>query len=164
MEMVSDAVRDKVFITTSHQSCDNGVKHFVNRYELSSLYPSFKTQPRPDGHVYPVPVHNVKAMIESLLYSPLMDNHVNLLFPNPDNPLEGPPPLSDMMLADIYTGKAYLCAHGLLCTEPNHLLCGIILYIDKIATYHHGHLSLEPVYFTLTMFNQKTCHQPQAIS
>jgi hypothetical protein len=161
MEMVSDAVRDKVFITTTYRSRDNAIKHFANRYELSSMYPTFKTQPSPDGRVYPVVVHDAKAMIESLLYSPLMDNHDNLLFPNPDNPLEGPPPLSDM-LADVDTGKAYRRAHSLLCTEPNHLLCGIILYIDKIATDRHGHLSLEPVYFTLTMFNRKTRNQPQA--
>jgi hypothetical protein len=49
-------------------------------------------------------VHNAKAMIESLLYSPLMDKDDNMLFPNPDNPLEGPPPLSDK-LADVDTGS-----------------------------------------------------------
>jgi hypothetical protein len=161
MEMVSDAVRDKVFITTTYRSRDNAMKHFAERYELSKLYPTFKTQPSPDGRVYPVVVHDAKAMIESLLYSPLMDDMDNLLFPNPENPLEGPPLMSDT-LADVDTGKAYRRAHSLLCTEPHHLLCGIILYIDKIATDRHGHLSLEPVYFTLTMFNRKTRNQPQA--
>jgi hypothetical protein len=161
MEMVSDAVRDKVFITTTYRSRDNAMKHFADRFELSTMYPSFKTQPSPDGRVYPVVVHDAKAMIESLLYSPLMDDMSNLLFPNPENPLEGPPPMSDI-LADVDTGRAYRRAHTLLCTEPHHLLCGIILYIDKIATDRHGHLSLEPVYFTLTMFNRKTRNKPQA--
>ncbi len=161
MEMVSDAVRDKVFITTTYRSRDNAIKHFANRYELSSMYPTFKTQPSPDGRVYPVVVHDAKAMIESLLYSPLMDNEDNLLFPNAENPLAGPPPMLDI-LADVDTGKAYLRAHNLLCTQPHHLLCGIILYIDEIATDRHGHLLLEPVYFTLTMFNRKTRNQPQA--
>jgi hypothetical protein len=100
-------------------------------------------------------------MIKSLLYSPLMDDDDNMLFPNLDNPLEGPPPISDI-LADVDTGKAFHCAHSLLCTEPHHLLCGLILYIDKIATDRHGHLSLEPVYCTLTMFNRKTRNKPQA--
>jgi hypothetical protein len=54
MEMVSDAVRDKVFITTTYCSCENAMKHFANLYELSTIYPSFKTQPSPDGRVYPV--------------------------------------------------------------------------------------------------------------
>jgi hypothetical protein len=57
-------------------------------------------------------------------------------------------------LADVDPGKAYPRAHTLLCREPQHLLCGIILYIDKIATDRHGHLLLEPVYFTLTMFKE----------
>jgi hypothetical protein len=83
MEMVSDAVCDKVFITTTYRSRENAMKHFANCYELSMMYPSFKTQPSPDGWVYPVVVHDAKAMIESLLYSPLMDDTDNLLFPNP---------------------------------------------------------------------------------
>jgi hypothetical protein len=106
-------------------------------------------------------VHDAKAMIESLLYSPLMDDDANLLFPNLDNPLEGVPPFSDM-LADVDTGKAYCHAHSLLCTQPHHLLCGIILYIDKIVTDHHRHLSLKPVYFMLTLFHWKTRNEPQA--
>ena len=90
-----------------------------------------------------------------------MDDHNNLLFPNPDNHLEGLALLSEV-LADTDTGRAYRHAHNLLCTQPHHLLCGVILYIDKIATDCHGHLSLEPVYFTLTMFNRRACNQLQA--
>jgi hypothetical protein len=41
-------------------------------------------------------------------------------------------------------------------------MCGIILYIDKLAVDHHGHLSLEPVYFMMSLFNQKTHNKPQA--
>jgi hypothetical protein len=100
-------------------------------------------------------------MIELLLYSPLMDDTDNLLFPNPENPLKGPLPMSDY-LANVDTGRAYQQAHTLLCMEPHHLLCGIILCIDKIATNRHGHLSLEPVYFTLTILNRQTHNKPQA--
>jgi hypothetical protein len=42
------------------------------------------------------------------------------------------------------------------------MLCGIIVYIDKLATDRHGHLSLEPVCFTLSIFNQKTRSLPEA--
>jgi hypothetical protein len=35
-------------------------------------------------------------------------------------------------------------------------------YIDKLATGRHGHLSLEPVYFTLSFFNKKTRNRPEA--
>jgi hypothetical protein len=54
-----------------------------------------------------------------------MDNDDNLLFPNPDNPLEGPPPLSDM-LADVDTGKALIsCAR-------NHIIYYVALYCTLI--------------------------------
>jgi hypothetical protein len=77
-------------------------------------------------------------------------------FPILKNPLKA-------YLADVDRGKAYQRVHTLLCTEPHHLLvCGIILYIDKIATDRHGHILLEPVYFTLTMYNHQTCNKPQA--
>jgi hypothetical protein len=36
MEMVLDAVRDKVFITTTYRSWDNAIKHFADQYELST--------------------------------------------------------------------------------------------------------------------------------
>jgi hypothetical protein len=41
-------------------------------------------------------------------------------------------------------------------------MCGIILYIDKLAVDCPGHLSLEPVYFTLSLFDQKTHNKAQA--
>jgi hypothetical protein len=68
------------------------------------MYPSFKTQPSPDGRVYPAVVHDAKAMIEPLLYSPLMDDTDNLLFPNPENPLEGPPPYARYIII-MFWGK-----------------------------------------------------------
>jgi hypothetical protein len=78
-----------------------------------------------------------------------MDDN-NLLFPNPDDPL-APPPIEVTNIADIDTGCVYRNAYNHLCHRPNHLLCGIICYIDNLATDHHGHISLEPVYFTLSI-------------
>jgi hypothetical protein len=66
-------------------------------------------------------------------------------------------------LADIDTGRSYRNAYDLLCRgKPKHILCGIILYIDNLAVNRHGHLSLEPVHFTLSIFNQKTRNKPEA--
>ena len=101
-------------------------------------------------------------MIHSLLTSPLMEDDSNLLFPNLDDPLE-PPPAVVHMLADIDTGRSYGKAYDLLCHGfPCHILCGTIIYIDKLAVDRHGYLSLEPVYFTLSIFNQKTRNKPEA--
>jgi hypothetical protein len=143
MEMILDAVRDKVFITTTYCSRDNAIKHFSNRHKLSSMFPKVKTQPSPDERVYPVVVHDAKAMIESLLYSPLMDNEDNLLFPNAENPLAGPPPMSDI-LADVDTGKAYLRAHN--------LLYPIIYYVASFCTL----IRLLPIAMVISRLNRCT--------
>jgi hypothetical protein len=94
-------------------------------------------------------------MIKSLLYSSLAKDDNSLLFPNPDDPL-APPPSVVQNIADIDIGNVYQTAYKNLCTRPNQVICGIICYKDKLATDRHGHLSLEPVYFTLSIFNQKT--------
>jgi hypothetical protein len=86
-------------------------------------------------------------MIESLLYLSLAKDNNNLLSPNPDDPL-APPPSVVHNIADIETGDVYRNAHKNLCTRPNQVVCGIICNIDKLATERHGHLYLEPVYFT----------------
>ncbi len=91
-----------------------------------------------------------------------MEDDSNLLFPDLNDPL-APPPLTVNTLADIDTGRIYRGAYDLLCRgRPNHVLCGIILYIDKLAVDCHGHLSLEPIYFPLSIFNQKTRNKPEA--
>jgi hypothetical protein len=129
---------------------------------MQRLYPTILTQASPINHrFYPVPVHDARAMIESLLYSSLANDDSNLLFPNPEDPL-APPPTEVTSIADIDTGRVYRNAYNTLCHRPNHLLCGIICYIDKLATDRHGHLSLEPVYFTLSIFKQKIRNRPDA--
>jgi hypothetical protein len=82
-------------------------------------------------------------MIESLLYSSLAKDDNNLIFPNPADPLALPPSVVQN-IADIDTGFVDRNAHKNLCTRPNQVVCGIICYIDKLATDWHGHLSLEP--------------------
>jgi hypothetical protein len=123
---------------------------------MKGLNPTVLTQPSPlNNRFYPVPVHNVQAMVESLLYLLSVKDDKNLLFPNPDD-LLAPPPAEVKNIADINTGHIYRKAYKNLCTCPNHVVCGIICYIDNPATGWHGHLSLEPVYFTLSIPKKKT--------
>jgi hypothetical protein len=83
------------------------------------------------------------------------------LFPNPNNPMD-PPPAKVTMIADIDTGRSWQNAYKTHCHRPNHVLCGIIIYINNLATNRHEHLSLEPVCFTPSIFNQKMCNHPEA--
>ena len=50
----------------------------------------------------------------------------------------------------------------MLCKEPTDLLCPLILYLDKLTIDAHGHLSLEPLYFTLGLFNCMTHNKREA--
>ncbi len=160
--LFKDVITEREAITTTFRHRHTAVNHFSQRFRMKGLYPTVLTQPSPlNNRFYPVPVHNAQAMIESLLYSSLAKDDNNLLFPNPDDPL-APPPAEVQNIADIDTGTVYRNAYKNLCTRPNHVICGIICYIDKLATDRHGHLSLEPVYFTLSIFNQKTRNRPEA--
>jgi hypothetical protein len=122
---------------------------------MKGLYPTILTQPSPVNYCfYPVPAHNAQAMIESLLYLLLGMDDNNLLFPNPDDPL-APLSVEVTNIADsIDTGHVYRNAYNNLCDCPNHVLSEIICYIDKLANdwQHNRHLSLEPVYITLSIF------------
>jgi hypothetical protein len=150
--LFKDVITEREAITTTFCHRHTAINHFSPRFSMKGLYPTVLTQPSPlNNRFYPVPVHNAQAMIESLLYSSLAKDDNNVLFPNPDH-LITPPPPEVQNIADIDTGNVYQNAHKNLCTHPNQVVCGIICYIDKLATDRHGHLSLEPVYFTLSIF------------
>jgi hypothetical protein len=150
--LFKDVISDREPITTTFRQRHTAINHFSEQFSMKGLYPTILTQPSPlNNCFYPVPVHNAQAMIESLLYWSLAKVDNNLLFPNPDDLLA--PPLSVVQnIADIDTGDVYRIAHKNLCTHPNQVVCRIICYIDKLATGQRGHLSIEPVYFTLSIF------------
>jgi hypothetical protein len=125
-------------ITTTFRQRHNAINHFSEQFSMKGLYPTVLTQPSPlSNRFYPIPVHNAQAMIESLLYLSLAKDDNNLLFPNADDPL-APPPSVVQNIADIDTGDVYRNAHKNLRTCPNQAVCGIICYMDKLATGQHG--------------------------
>jgi hypothetical protein len=151
--LFKDVITEQEAITTTFRQHYTAINHFSQQFSMKGLYPTVLTQPSPLNNCFcPIPVHNTQAMIESLLCSSLANDDNNLLFPNPDDPLAPPPPVVQN-IADINTGDVYQNAHKNLCTRPNQVVCETICYIDKLATDQHGHLSLEPVYFTLSIFN-----------
>jgi hypothetical protein len=160
--LFKDVITEQEAIATTFRQHHTTITHFSEQFSMKGLYPTVLTQPSPlNNRFYPVPVHNAQAMIESLLYLSLVKDHNNLLFPNPDDPLAPPPPVVQN-IADIDTGDVHRNPHKNICTRPNQAVCGIICYIDKLATDRHGHLSLEQVYFTLSIFNKKTRNRPEA--
>ena len=162
MAIMSDALLHSPFLTSTFHDRSLSLNHLAQRFSMQPLFPTVEKIVSPDGRQYPLVIHRAKEMVQSLLNSALMEDDDNLLFPDLTNPLAPPPPVVTT-LADIDTGRIYRRAYDCLCRgHPNHVICGIIMYIDKLAVDRHGHLSLEPVYFTLSLFNQKTRNKPQA--
>jgi hypothetical protein len=93
VSLFKDVITERVAITSTFRHRHTAIKHFSDRFCMKKLYPTVLTQTSPfNNRFYPVPVHDAKAMIESLLYSSLAKDDSNLLFPNPEDPLAPPPP------------------------------------------------------------------------
>ena len=101
---------------------------------------------------------DLKAMVQSLLDDESIYKAENFL-PNFDV-MEGPENYDHV--GDVHTGSAWRSAHERMCTEPEDILCPLILFIDRTPTNLHGQLSLEPVSFTLGWFNAETRRKADA--
>jgi hypothetical protein len=134
MNLFADAAQANVSLSSTFRSREAAIKHFGKRFGLESLAPMTLTKHLKDRS-YPVVQHDCEVMIKSILFSSLMVEE-NMLFSDPNNPL-APPPLVSATLGDIVTGDAYGRAHRRLCTEPNHMLCPLILYLDKVTIDRH---------------------------
>jgi hypothetical protein len=90
-------------------------------------------------------------MVQSLLSDPSLMTAENLLF----NTVEDGDDSCDFR-SDINTGSWFTKAKQSLCQSSDDLLCPIILFIDKTQIDTLSKWSLEPVLFTLGIFNRAT--------
>jgi hypothetical protein len=82
-----DVGEEELIFKQAKMYSDLGDGYFSQQFCMKGLYPTVLTQPSPlNNRFYPVPVRNAQAMIELLLYSSLVKDDNNLLFPNPANP------------------------------------------------------------------------------
>jgi len=65
-------------------------------------------------------------------------------------------------LSDIHSGNLYKMGWKEFCTGLTDVLCALIFFIDKTHTDVQGKLNVEPVQFTFSIFNLKTCNQVHA--
>ena len=65
-----------------------------------------------------------------------------------DNPF-GPPTPTVETIRDVDTGHVYRSTYRELCTQPNNVLCPLIMYLDRICIDQHGRCSLEPLVMLL---------------
>jgi hypothetical protein len=107
-------------------------------------------------------VHDFKQCLYSILTDKELMNPINLLL-SEQNQLSYIPPKRHQIIDDIHTGKCYKMAYQKYISDPSkELLCPIIFFIDKTHTDIHGRLCLEPVQFTLGIFNRETRGKPRA--
>ena len=104
-----------------------------------------------------IPIHiatfDIKSLIVSLLLDPLAMKQSNLLMHDPA--YQHPDQHNQDTYGDIHTGYWFRNAHNNLCTSDSDLLCPLIFFIDGVSLDNMQRQTLEPVSFTLGIFNRK---------
>jgi Plavaka transposase len=95
-------------------------------------------------------------MLLSLLADPVAMQPKNLTV-DADNPFKTvPSAMLDGFLDDFKSGEVYRTAVKLYCTEKNKdIMCEILLFVDKTHLDHKSKHTLEPIMFTIGLFNWK---------
>ena len=93
----------------------------------------------------------------SLLSDPDINRPENLIFPG-DDPFEAPEKIKpNHQMTDFIDGSVYRIAyHEHVKIPGTDVLCPIIFFIDKTYVDRQGRLTLEPISFTLGIFNKST--------
>ena len=94
-----------------------------------------------------------KSLIVSLLLDPLIMDSANLLMT--EQSFIDPCNAHHDSFGDIHTGYWFRNAHQYLCKNDNDLLCPLIFFIDGVGLDAMQRQGLEPVTFTLGIFNRK---------
>ena len=128
------------------------------QYDLSGLSPKIMNMRLNGIHEdVEIVVHDFKQCLYSLLKDKNLMCRENLLLSEENNELSYYPPRRQDVFDDINSGKCYKMAFKKYINDPSkELLCPIIFFIDKTHTDIHGRLCLEPVQFTLGIFNRET--------
>ena len=107
----------------------------------------------PSGKEISVTTFSLRASIASLLMDSSLMNSSNLLL-HPDNPFE----IGNHgnVLSELNTGWWYKETVDEVCSADNHILLPIVLFIDGATIDKMGKLQVEPISFSLGIFNRET--------
>jgi hypothetical protein len=160
-------VFDVDFGVENNVSREKLIQELKVKYQLQNLEPTIHTlKLRGSGNTAEVVKHSFKESLYSLLNDKQLMQPKNLLlspdeFYNADsNNLNNN--TSNKMYGDINTGTVYQKAKKEYLKETNDVLCPIIFFIDKTHTDTNGRLCLEPIRFTLGIFNRETRNDPSS--
>lgn len=127
------------------------IEEMKNRYGAHGTLPVMKKISLERGNVIEVVTFDFLEMLRSLLTDPQCMQDENLTFPCND-PLQGP--RTNHVRNEIHTGSWYKDAWKRRCTHENDFLLALPIFIDSSNTDVLGKNKIEPVQFTLSMFNR----------
>jgi len=133
-------------------------------FQINRLKPTYSGVRLTDNTVATVPVFDAEAMILSLLHDPILFRKENLaegydIFTGYE--LDSNNKCNDAY-GEIHTGDAWTRALTRYCgTEGKYMPIALLIFGDKSHTDLHGLLSVEPVSFTLSLFNLAARNLPQ---
>ena len=138
------------------------LNQLANRFALDGLKPVTKTIELTDYQKNIVNIEitkfDFKEQLFCLLRDPKLMSPENLVFDG--NGPGDPPNFRNRWMSELNHGSWYENAYKYYETkfgsDPTRVICGIILSIDKTHTDVKGKLCLEPVKFSLTLFNTET--------
>jgi len=128
--------------------------NLYKRFNMSNIKPKETEVPLFPNKTATVVTFSFVDMAKSLLSDSSLMVPSNLINPSSVS--------DEQYLSDIHTGSWFKAATLLLCINGNDVLCPIILFIDKTQVDTLGKWTLEPVLFTLGIFNQATRNLSQA--
>jgi len=145
----------------------NGVISSLSKlYSLDKCAPATEIIELPSGHKVKLVTHDFKAQLFSLLSDPKLMEEKNLLLRpdangGPFGPPNMPPFSPEYVMQDIDDGSVYRQAYIAHIKHPERdLLVPIIFFLDKTHCDANGHLTLEPLSFTLGIFTKEARKNP----
>ena len=149
-------------------SRESVVNQISTHYSINNLKPRVVDVFLPGSKVHiKLSISSFRHQLYSLLNDPRLQTDDCFLF-NGETPFDQPttewdPIPDDHVYQDINSGQRYFQCWTKLCLgKDKHVLCPIIFYVDATYTDSKGKLTLEPVSFTLGIYNYHTRNQPYA--
>ena len=134
---------------------DKFISTLENRFDMTHMRPTIQQVKITETESIKVSVFDFKQQLLSILRDKDLMHPSNLVVDKMVSVANG---YKSPLISDIQDGEWYLCAlkhyNDLYGVDPDRLVCGVILTMDKTHTDWKGKLCLEPVQFTLSIFNK----------
>ena len=139
------------------------IQDIESDYNLGRCRPTTKRISLPNLKIQAdLTMNSFLEQLMRLLSDPVLMDEANLAI-DPKDPFKKPKLGGENgLLGELNTGTAFVDAYNRLCTQENDIIVAILLGLDKSHCDVKGKLTLEPLMWTLSIFNMETRRKPQA--